>query len=559
MKRWTGLFLIATLSIALLVSAQDDDYVWNDVERVVAVGDVHGSYDNLVRVLRNARLIDEKLRWIGGEAHLVQNGDVVDRGPDSRKAMDFLMKLEERAEDEGGRVHLLIGNHEAMNLIGILDLVSKQEYAAFVDRDSRKRHEQAFDRYYDQLRKEAKEKGEDAPKKNDVKAEFTESYPLGYIEHRRAFDAKGRYGKWIRRHNTAVLINGVLFSHGDWSEKFADIGIAEVNDRIRKELSGELPIEEGLTFDEASPLQYRGLANTSLTTGAQSLEQPRVDRILEKLGAKRLVVGHTLTPGWIEARFGGKLVSIDVGMLDIYRGGHRVALELVDDQISAIHDDGVVPIPDGLDETNLTAYIREVAAVDPTNVDVQLRLVDSMREAGELVPAATILERLFETPEHVPFRYRDVLGAYYANKGEAAKAETQYLAYIEGLSSLVEKNANNQNLANLLARYCVDKNLELDRAFEAISAALESTPDNYSFRITKTRVELAKGRHTEAIALLDQREPAEGFAYDAHFYRGLAYKALGARAQALEAFEAAIKADPTREEAAKELSALEGR
>ena len=47
------------------------------------------------------------------------------------------MKLEDKAEDAGGRVHVLIGNHEAMNVVGILDLVSPKEYEAFVDRDSR--------------------------------------------------------------------------------------------------------------------------------------------------------------------------------------------------------------------------------------------------------------------------------------------------------------------------------------------------------------------------------------------------------------------------------------
>jgi len=125
-----------------------EDAEWENVERIVAIGDIHGDYDNLVSVLQNAELIDNKLRWIGGKAHLVQNGDIVDRGPESRKAMGLLMKLEDKAEDAGGRVHVLIGNHEVMNVIGILNLVSDEEYAAFRNRDSRKTRAKTFDRFY---------------------------------------------------------------------------------------------------------------------------------------------------------------------------------------------------------------------------------------------------------------------------------------------------------------------------------------------------------------------------------------------------------------------------
>ena len=55
--------------------------IWTGVDRVVAVGDVHGDYDQLVAVLRSAGLIDEQGNWTGGKTHLVQNGDVLDRGP----------------------------------------------------------------------------------------------------------------------------------------------------------------------------------------------------------------------------------------------------------------------------------------------------------------------------------------------------------------------------------------------------------------------------------------------------------------------------------------------
>jgi len=59
-------------------------------ERTVAVGDVHGGYDQLVAILRAAGIIDAENRWSAGRTVFVQTGDVVDRGPDSRRALDLL-------------------------------------------------------------------------------------------------------------------------------------------------------------------------------------------------------------------------------------------------------------------------------------------------------------------------------------------------------------------------------------------------------------------------------------------------------------------------------------
>src|SRR5437868_14968913 len=80
------------------------------VERTIAVGDVHGAADRFVEILKATGLVDDKLHWSGGRAHLVQTGDVVDRGADSRRALDLLRQLEGEASRAGGAVHALIGN-----------------------------------------------------------------------------------------------------------------------------------------------------------------------------------------------------------------------------------------------------------------------------------------------------------------------------------------------------------------------------------------------------------------------------------------------------------------
>src|SRR5688500_13404689 len=77
-------------------------------ERVVAVGDVHGAYERFTGILRAARLIDDRDRWIGGRSLLIQTGDILDRGADSRRVIDLLRRLERDAARAGGRVFPLL-------------------------------------------------------------------------------------------------------------------------------------------------------------------------------------------------------------------------------------------------------------------------------------------------------------------------------------------------------------------------------------------------------------------------------------------------------------------
>ena len=65
--------------------------------RIIAVGDLHGDYDAWAVIARHAGLTDAKGKWAGGNATLVQLGDVVDRGPDSLKIIRHLMKLQREA------------------------------------------------------------------------------------------------------------------------------------------------------------------------------------------------------------------------------------------------------------------------------------------------------------------------------------------------------------------------------------------------------------------------------------------------------------------------------
>lgn len=78
--------------------------------RVYAIGDIHGQLD----LLRHAHeLID---RDGGADATVVHIGDLVDRGPDSRGVIDFLMQ----GQAEGRDWHVVKGNHDRM-MVEFLD------------------------------------------------------------------------------------------------------------------------------------------------------------------------------------------------------------------------------------------------------------------------------------------------------------------------------------------------------------------------------------------------------------------------------------------------------
>lgn len=311
-------------------------------ERVVAVADVHGAYDRFVTILRAAGLIDGRQHWSGGRAVFVQTGDVLDRGPDSRRALDLLRRMEGEASKAGGRVHVLLGNHEVMRMLGDLRYVSTGEYAAFRSTDS----EELRERYYRAVLSDAAARAKASNQPFDEAAfrtGFLDQTPLGWVEMQIAFGPKGEYGRWLREHDTVVEINGTVFVHGGISRAVATMGCATVNATVRSELTtppaplSPRQVAALLASREDGPLWYRGLAQENEPPFASEL-----DAILLELKASAIVVGHTVTAdGRLTSRFGGRVVQLDTGMLGgaFYPAGRASALEIRDGQFTAIYDD----------------------------------------------------------------------------------------------------------------------------------------------------------------------------------------------------------------------------
>jgi Calcineurin-like phosphoesterase len=80
---------------------------------VFAVGDVHGDYARLIRLLQSAQVVDARVHWIAGKSVLVFTGDMIDKGPRPVDVLRLIQTLEEEAAHDSGRVVPLMGNHEA--------------------------------------------------------------------------------------------------------------------------------------------------------------------------------------------------------------------------------------------------------------------------------------------------------------------------------------------------------------------------------------------------------------------------------------------------------------
>lgn len=310
--------------------------------RIVAVGDIHGALDRFRAILREAKVIDARDRWVGGTTILVQTGDILDRGPDSRRLLDLMMRLERDAQRAGGRVYALLGNHEVMRMRGDMRYVSPAEYEAFRDGDSRSRLDGVFEVVAAQRREQAR--AEDQPfDERAFREAFYKDNPLGLVEMVRAFGASGDYGRWLRRREVMVRINGDVFVHGGVSPEVAALGCQGLVEAVRGEIAGgpayppaPLPYLAG----EQGPVWYRGLANGTLET-------PAVEAMLDAFGARRMIVGHTTqSSSRISPFHGGRVIAVDTGMLGDphYPGGVAAALVITGDTYTAVYEGRSEPL-----------------------------------------------------------------------------------------------------------------------------------------------------------------------------------------------------------------------
>jgi hypothetical protein len=290
------LFIVVVALVAWCTSATADEYRFTTEARVVAIADVHGVPDRLRALLHETGLIDGDDRWSGGDTHLVFTGDLVDRGDDGRGLYDLVMRLEDEAAAAGGRVHLLLANHEVMNLTGDLRYVSEGDYALFGGPEAR----------------------------------------------RQAFAPDGRYGRWLFDKPLMIVVNDTLFVHGGLPPMLLDYTLESLNEVSHEQIhaaalewmaTGEFPRPSGPPFDRDGPLWYRGSSRCDWESVGDLTTQ-----ILARYGAERVVVGHTVTENRrVTSRLQGRVIRLDTGMNAAFYEGRASAVVFEDGDIYAVY------------------------------------------------------------------------------------------------------------------------------------------------------------------------------------------------------------------------------
>ena len=361
-------FLVALAAVALWSPAGPAQPAevprWTTTERVVAFADIHGAYDELVALLKTTGLVGEDLKWAGGTTVAVSLGDLLDRGPESREVMDLLMRLQGEAQAAGGRLHVILGNHETMNLFGDLRYLVDEDYAGFAADETEAMRQEAFEEFKARSTPPATADPAAAPDEAALREAFDNSYPRGFFARQVALSPDGAYGRWLLSLPAVIVVNDTAYVHGGPGRIIGENGF-DLNERVRADLvkyqdlrrrlveAGLLPkwdmrrdrdialaardtaapelqaliaefisTEEAPEFGSNGPFWYRGSVYCK-----PMLEEKVLEAALSRLGAKRFVVGHTPTGDRrVHGLYGGRLVMLDTGMLGSYYEGRPAAL-----------------------------------------------------------------------------------------------------------------------------------------------------------------------------------------------------------------------------------------
>ncbi|TRX59560.1 metallophosphoesterase [Fulvivirga sp. M361] len=237
------------------------------ISKIAVLSDIHGQYDLFIKLLQAQKIINKKGKWSYGKGHFIIVGDVFDRGDSVTETLWFLYKLEKEAIKAGGKVHLLLGNHEVMVLNGDLRYI--------------------HDKY--QL--------------------ISEKMDMKYHE---LFGSNTLIGHWLRTKPVAITINDIAFAHAGFSPEFASKGFdiqstnrlfyKKIIDKTKKDIAKNDTAKFLAKSD--GPIWYRGYFKDENFTKQQATE------ILEHLNKKHIVVGHTSMKK-VKSHFDGTIFSVD--------------------------------------------------------------------------------------------------------------------------------------------------------------------------------------------------------------------------------------------------------
>jgi len=249
-------------------------------KRVVSSADFHGDWVHATEHLKALGIADDG-KWIGRDATFVYTGDIVDRGDHGKALWELMFALQDEAPASGGRVVLLLGNHEIMNLQQNLHYVSSGDFRAYGGRS----------------------------------------------ERIRSWAPDGTIGRELRQRGKAgVVVADVVYVHAGLLPKilseFAPGSSGEdavdfLNDRVGMVLKGDA---SAIRSSRSSLLAEEGPFWTrTLTLEDEGTACPLLEKTLKTLKVRRMIVGHTpQRDGNITMRCGGRLLLADTFMSQAY-------------------------------------------------------------------------------------------------------------------------------------------------------------------------------------------------------------------------------------------------
>ncbi len=276
------------------------------VDRIVAVGDLHGDIETTRRALRLGGAIDQSDAWIGGKLVVVQTGDEIDRGDDDRKILDLVEKLKDEAKKAGGELIAMSGNHELMNAAFDFRYVTPGGFSAFSDV---------------------------TPKDADITARVA-SLDATQRGRGAAFAPGGPYAVMLADRPIVMKVGDNLFVHGGVLPKHVTYGLDKMNDEVRAWLLGKESRAPQIAVADDGPVWSRAY---SAAPGKEECAQ--LDAALSSLGAKRMVMGHTVQRNGVTSGCDAKAWRVDVG-LSHYYGGPVQVLEIKGDTVTVLKEGG---------------------------------------------------------------------------------------------------------------------------------------------------------------------------------------------------------------------------
>jgi hypothetical protein len=260
--------------------------------RVVAIGDLHGDLDVTRAAFRLAGAIDEAGTWIGGALVVVQTGDQVDRGDADLRIIEFLTNISNQAKQAGGAVHVLNGNHEAMNVLGDFRYVTP---AALLGLEGLMPH-------------------------SPQAVHIAEPYQ----GRAQAFLPGGALALVLAERPLILMIGASLFVHGGVLPAHLKYGIDRLNSESAEWMKGKRATPPSPVLDPDGPLWTRAYGGAVLSSSVCKV----LSQVLQRVGAQRMVIGHTVQERGMNAACDEQVYRIDVGLSHYYGGRSVQVLEI---------------------------------------------------------------------------------------------------------------------------------------------------------------------------------------------------------------------------------------